>query len=161
METAGRRRVQRSSVQSFFALIPSLATHRNAFVIGAGFTSAYETFNYFECAAWLVIAAVLPFWFRASPAGQRRVIVRASLTFVVFGISDFLEAPTLGRLPAWLWAWKLLCATYLLKCRYDYIGKENFRWFDRTNILALACFLAVLLAMFLQWYYRDLLNDLA
>ena len=124
-----------------------------------GFTSAYEAFNYVECAAWLIIAGVLPFWFRAAPRDKRRAIAHASVTFVVFAVSDFLEAPTHGRLPAWLWAWKLLCATYLLKCRYDYIGKENFRWRDRTNILALACFIAVLLAMFLQYYFRDVLDE--
>jgi len=127
--------------------------------MGFEFTSTYETFNYFECAAWLVIAAVLPFWFRACPAEKRPIIFRASLTFVVFAVSDYLEAPTHGRLPAWLWAWKLLCAIYLLKCRHDYSGGGYFRWRDRTNLLALACFLAVLLAMFLQFYFRDLLDD--
>ena len=124
-----------------------------------GFPSAYEAFNYFECAAWLTIAIVLPFWFRRCPADKRGVIVRASCTFVVFGVSDYLEAPTHGRLPWWLWTWKLLCAIYLLRCRYDYIGRERFRWLDRTNILAGACFLAVLLAMFLQIYFRDVLDE--
>ena len=123
------------------------------------FPSAYEVFNYCECGAWLLIAVVLPFWFRACPPEKRGVILRASLTLVVFGISDYLEAPTHGRLPAWLWAWKLICAGYLLKCRYDYIGRERFRWRDRTNVLAFACFLAVLLAMFLQYYFRDILAD--
>src|SRR4051812_18759616 len=94
------------------------------------FPSVYEAFNDFECAAWLTVALVLPFWFRACPTSKRGVIWRASLTFVVFGISDYLEAPTHGRLPAWLWAWKLSCACYLLKCRRDYIGKERFRWRD-------------------------------
>ncbi len=127
--------------------------------LGALFTSVYETFNYFECTAWITIAVVLPFWFRRGPPEKRGVIFRASITFVVFGISDYIEAPTHGRLPWWLWTWKLLCAGYLLKCRYDYIGRENFRWRDRHNILALACFLAVLLAMFLQFYFRDILAD--
>ncbi len=125
----------------------------------AAFPTPYEAFNYFECAAWLVIAMVLPFWFRACPADKRGVIIRASLTFVVFAVSDYLEAPTHGRLPPWLWAWKLLCAAYLLKCRYDYLGKERFRWFDRTNVLALACLLAVLLAIIVQFYFRDLLSE--
>ena len=127
--------------------------------IGTALLSTYEAFNYFECAAWLVIAIVLPFWFRACPPDKRGVIVRASFTFVVFAVSDYLEAPTHGRLPPWLWAWKLLCAASLLKCRYDYIGRERFRWLDRTNLLALACSFAVLLAMFLQYYFRDLLSD--
>lgn len=127
--------------------------------INAAFPSAYAAFNYFEGAAWLVIAAVLPFWFRAGTPKQRRIIAQASLTFILFGFSDFLEAPTHGRLPAWLWAWKLLCAGYLLKCRFDYLGRERFRWLDRTNVLAITCFLAVLLAIFLQYYFRDLLSE--
>jgi hypothetical protein len=121
--------------------------------------STYEAFNYLECVAWLVIAAALPWKFRACPASQRAAVTRASLAFVVFAISDFLEAPTHGLLPPWLWAWKILCVTYLLKCRYDFIGKENFRWWDRTQKFALGCLLAVILAMFLQSYFRDLLGD--
>ena len=128
-------------------------------IVAVAFPSAYEAFNYFESAAWLIIAVVLPFWFRRCSADQRSVILRASFTFVVFGVSDYLEAPTHGRLPPWLWTWKLLCAAYLLRCRYEYVGRAGFRWFDRTNILAFACFLAVLLAMFLQYYFRDLLDE--
>jgi len=123
------------------------------------FPSIYETFNYFECVSWITIAFVLPFWFRNCPRDKRSVIIRASLTFVVFGISDYLEAPTHGRLPWWLWTWKIVCACLLLKWRYDYIGRERFHWLDRTNILALAVFVAVLLAMFMQIYFRDILNE--
>ena len=94
------------------------------------FSSTYEVFNYLECAAWMVIAG-----------------------------SDYLEAPTHGQLPPWLWAWKLLCAASLLHCRYDYLGKEQCRWNDRSNLLAMACFFAVLLAMFLQHHFRDLLSE--
>jgi hypothetical protein len=128
-------------------------------VIAFAFPSVYETFNYGECAAWLIIALVLPFWFRTAPVEKRGIIARASVLFVIFGVSDYLEAPTHGRLPAWLWAWKLLCAAGLLKCRYDYLGKERFRWNDRSNILVLICFLTVLLAMFLQYYFSDILAD--
>ncbi len=124
------------------------------------YPSAYETFNYAECAAWWLIAVVLPFWFRRSTPAQRRVVLRASFTFIVFGVTDFLEAPTHGRLPPWLWALKILCALYLLRCRYEYLGRERFRWLDRTNLFALACFLAVLLAMGLQYYFRDLLDEM-
>jgi hypothetical protein len=122
------------------------------------FPSVYEIFNYFECVSWLTIAAVLPFYFRKCPPEKRGSIYRASITFIFFGISDYLEAPTHGRLPPWLWAWKIGCAAYLLRCRYEYIGKDKFRWLDRTNILAFACFLAALLSMYLQWRFRDLLD---
>jgi hypothetical protein len=121
------------------------------------YPSVYEVFNYFECVAWLTVAIVLPFRFRAALATKGGIIARASLTFVAFGISDYLEAPMHGRLPPWLWAWKILCVGYLLKCRYDYLGRERFRWLDRINVVALVCFLTVLLIMFLQYYFRDLL----
>jgi hypothetical protein len=123
------------------------------------FTSVYEAFNYAEGIAWFLIAIILPFWFRSAPLEKRKIIMRASLILVVFGISDLVEAPTHARIPAWLWGWKVLCAIGLLKCRYDYIGKEHFRWLDRTHVLALACLGAVFLAMFLQFYFRDLLVE--
>ena len=128
-------------------------------LLGDALFSAYEAFNYFECAAWIAIAIALPIWFRECPAGKRGVIARASVTLVVFGVSDYFEAPTHAHLPPWLWAWKILCAAYLLKCRYDYIGRERFRWLDRTNFLALCCFATVVLIMFLQYYFRDLLDN--
>lgn len=123
------------------------------------FPSVYETFNYVESASWVIIAIVLPFWFRHCPGRKRPVIFRASFTLVLFGISDYLEAPRHGNIPPWLWAWKILCGAYLLWCRYDYLGKEHFRWRDRTNVLALVCFFTVLLVMFLQFHFRDLLTE--
>jgi hypothetical protein len=119
--------------------------------------AAYEAFNYFEGAAWVAIAIVLPFRFRSCPPEKRSIVLRASLTFIAFGVSDVLEAPTHAQVPPWLWAWKLLCAGYLVKCRYDYIGRERFHWLDRTNVLAAACLVAVLVVMFLQYYFRDAL----
>jgi hypothetical protein len=125
--------------------------------LARAFTSVYEAFNYAEGAAWFLIAIILPFWFRNSPVAKRKIIIRASLILIVFGISDLIEASTHARIPAWLWGWKIFCAVGLLKCRYDYMGKERFRWFDRTHILALACLTTVLIAMFLQFYFRHIL----
>lgn len=123
------------------------------------FPSAYEAFNYFECPAWVVIALALPFRFRRCPPEKRCIILVASVIFVLFGVSDFLEAPTHARLPAWLWAWKLACATALLGCRFFCLGRARFRWLERTNLVAFACFPAVLLAMFLQYWFRDILAE--
>lgn len=129
-------------------------------VMGFAFHSAYETFNYVECAAWFVIAAVLPLRLRGSvPPEKRGAVIRAVVTLAAFGLSDFFEARTHGLIPPWLWGWKLLCAACLLKCRYDYIGRERFRWLDRTNILALICLLAVILAMFLLSHFREFIDD--
>ena len=114
--------------------------------------SLYQLFNYAECAVWLIVAAALPVLFWKGPIQKRGILARASLTFVAFGSSDSLEAPTDGQLPWWLWAWKILCVAYLLKCRYDYRGKERFRWFDRIHLIAIAFLLMVVWLIFLQFH---------
>lgn len=113
--------------------------------------SLYELFNYTECAAWWIVAAALPIWFRKGPVQKRGILARASLTFFAFGVSDFLEASTDGQLPWWLWAWKILCVAYLLKCRCDYRGRERFRWLDRLHLIALAFLAMVIWLMILQF----------
>ena len=128
----------------------------HAWILGATDFRAYEAFNYFECVAWITIGVALHLRFRQHPADKRAVIARTSIAFIVFGISDYLEAPTHGLLPPWLWAWKILCGAYLLKCGYDYLGRERFRWFDRRKILALCCLLAVLFVVLLRYYFRNL-----
>jgi hypothetical protein len=119
----------------------------------------YEIFNYAECAAWLLIAVCLPWHFRKQPPQRRKVVWIAAAILVGFGATDFFEAPTHGQMPAWLWGWKILSVLGLLKCRYDYLGKTNFRWFDRTNRLALICLLAVIFLMWMQWYTSDFSLD--
>lgn len=123
--------------------------------VASGYYWIYEVFNYGECVAWMLVALALPIRFRGCPAEKKPIIFRASAAFVIFGMSDYFEAPTHGRLPAWLWAVKILCCVYFLKCRYDYLGKERFRWFDRTHVLALGCFLAALLAIVMQHYILE------
>jgi len=123
------------------------------------FPSSCEAFNHFECATWNTIGIVLPFWFRRSPVEKRPIIIRAAVTFVVFGVSDYFEAPTHGLVPAWLWVWKILCGASLLWCRHDYIGPEQFRWLDRTNILGLVLFLTVLLVMAVHYCFPDLFTN--
>jgi len=84
-------------------------SHLHSWFLGVGYSHAYEVFNYFECAAWIVIAAVLHLRFRKHPADQRAV-ARTCIAPVVIGRSDYFEAPTQARLPWWLWAWKIRCA---------------------------------------------------
>ncbi|MEP3213037.1 MAG: hypothetical protein ABJQ29_07590 [Luteolibacter sp.] len=66
----------------------------------------------------------------------------ASFGFLLFGISDFLEASTYGDMPPWLWAMKMGCAAWLLACRFSYIGWRNFRFTDRYFLFALFCLAA-------------------
>jgi hypothetical protein len=109
----------------------------------------YETFNYFEAAAWFVIALVLPFKVKGRTPIQRFSVFVASFTFVAFGITDLLEAPTHADLPIWLWIYKFLCATVLLSCRYTYLGWGSFRLNDRYLIFALVCLFASAIAVVL------------
>jgi len=70
-------------------------SHLHSWFLGVGYSHAYEVFNYFECAAWIVIAAVLHLRFRKHPADQRAV-ARTCIAPVVIGRSDYFEAPTPG-----------------------------------------------------------------
>lgn len=117
----------------------------------SGYNSIYEIFNYGECVTWILVALALPIRFRRCTREKKWIIFKASLAFVIFGITDYFEAPTHGRMSPWLWALKILCCVYFLKCRYDYLGKDQFRWFDRTNLVALGCFLAAMVAIVMQY----------
>jgi hypothetical protein len=128
-------------------------------MLGAADFRAYELFNYFECGAWFAIAVGLHLRFRKHPADKRAVIARTCIALVVFGVSDYFEAPMHARLTWWLWGWKILCGAYLLKCRQDYLGWERFRWFDPANILAFCMLLTIAVVIFLQHHSRDLLDN--
>ena len=118
----------------------------------------YETFNRLEAVAWFVIALVLPFRIARRTPRQNLSVFTASAAFVAFGITDLLEAPTHGNLPAWLWAAKIVCAATLLSCRYHYLGWHTFRLSDRYLIVAILCLTASILAMALPWLLERILT---
>ena len=110
--------------------------------------AVYEIFNRAEGLIWFLVAAALPFMIPSESAAQRTAVFIASAGFILFGISDFLEAPTHGNMPAWLWALKIGCATLLLACRFTYIGWKNFRITDRYflfGFLSLAVSIAIMI----------------
>jgi hypothetical protein len=74
-------------------------------------------------------------------------VIAASLGFVIFGISDIIEAQTLREPPAWLWPLKITCAAFLLSCRFSYIGWRNFRITDRYFLVGLLCLAASVFIM--------------
>jgi len=115
--------------------------------------SAYEVFNLVEGLVWLALAIGLPLWFRRESLKRRRAVGMAALAFLAFGLSDFCEIPTRGRLPLWLWIVKGFCVLALLKCRYDFLGPENFRWLDRTHVLVALVFVAAVFAMILPFLF--------
>ena len=110
----------------------------------------YEYFNRAEAIAWWGVALGLPFWFRPATLRHRLSLAVACAGFVLFGFSDVWEAAHHGRLPIWLWAYKIGCVTVILAGRYSYIGWGHFSWRDRYLRLGLACLLAVLLIIVLQ-----------
>ena len=112
----------------------------------------YEVFNRLEGAAWWIIGLALPFFVPHQTRRQRWALVGAFFGFVMFGVTDFLEAPLRGQLPWWLWGLKILCAAWLLCCRFFYIGWHRFRLTDRYVIFAAFCLIAVFGVMALQHY---------
>ncbi len=114
----------------------------------------YVVFNRFEGTAWMVIAVVLPFVVKRETRRQNLSVFAASVGFVLFGVTDFLEAPLQGRLPAWLWVAKILCAAFILSCRYSYVGWDKFRLKNRYLVFGLGCLASSLGVIFLQhWLY--------
>jgi hypothetical protein len=109
----------------------------------------YEAFNHLEAAAWFIIAIVLPFRVARRSRKQNVIVFTASVTFIAFGFTDILEAPTHGDLPIWLWIYKFACAAILLACRYTYLGWCSFRLSDRYLLFAILCLAASVLAIFL------------
>lgn len=110
----------------------------------------YVIFNRLEGVAWIAVAIGLPFYIRPATRRQKWSIYAASLGFVLFGVTDFLEAPLRGQLPAWLWIFKISCAAVILSCRFSYVGWNRFRITDRYFLFGAACLAATLGVIWLQ-----------
>lgn len=110
----------------------------------------YAWFNYVEAVLWIAVAVFLavrvPRRLRAELLG----VVIGCIAFVMFGLTDVLEAPYFGRLPWWLWAAKVVCGAGILAARYTYIGWNRWRWHDREMLFATACAVAVGVVIVLQ-----------
>jgi hypothetical protein len=110
----------------------------------------YVIFNRLEGVAWVAVAIGLPFYIRPATTRQKLSVLAASFGFILFGITDFLEAPLRGQLPAWLWIFKISCATLILSCRFSYIGWSRFRLTDRYFLFGVGCLIASLAVILLQ-----------
>ncbi len=115
----------------------------------SGSYAIFEAFNRLEAFIWFGVAAALPFVIKPKSREQWLATIGASFGFILFGITDLLEAPTHGRMPAWLWAFKIACAAFLLACRFTYTGWRNFRITDRWFLFGIAC-LAACIAIYLS-----------
>ena len=110
----------------------------------------YVLFNRLEGAAWMAVAIGLPFVVRPRTRRQKWSTGAASFGFVLFGITDFLEVPLQGQLPAWLWVFKIGCAAFILSCRFSHLGWNRFRLTDRYFLFGLGCLVATLGVIGLQ-----------
>jgi hypothetical protein len=96
-------------------------------------------FNRAEAAVWFLVALGLPLVVKSKSRKQRVGVLAGSCGFVLFGVTDLLEAERTGAIPAWLWASKIICGVFLLSCRILYIGWENFRLKNRWLLFGLFC----------------------
>lgn len=103
-------------------------------------------FNRAEALVWFAVAIGLPFAVRSTTIRQRIAVFSACIGFILFGITDLLEAERIGAIPAWLWASKIACGAILLSCRIIHVGWKNFRFTDRWLLFGLLC-LATTVAM--------------
>jgi hypothetical protein len=73
--------------------------------------SDYTLFNLYEAIFWIVIGIVCSVFSGYLPLKYKNISISASLTFILFGISDFVEIKTQGffyPIVWWLLIWKII-----------------------------------------------------
>ncbi len=110
----------------------------------------YAIFNLIEGILWFGVATMIVVRVPWTTVVQRRAVLGGAAAFAVFGLTDFLESGTDGRLPAWLWGLKIACGTAILVSRYTYKGWDRFRWHDREFLFGIGCLIAVSVIIVLQ-----------
>lgn len=110
----------------------------------------YDRFNLIEACLWALVAAVVPFRAQTMTWQQRGAVALGSVAFLAFGGTDLLEIGCAGRLPSWLWGFKIACGCAILAARYTYRGWRTFRWTDREFLFGLALLAGVALVLAVQ-----------
>lgn len=83
-------------------------------------------FNYFESMLWFAIALSVFVKSRITNQELKTLAVMVSVTFVLFGISDLVEASTgAWWRPLWLLGLKGLCVLSFIYCWIKYIKIKN------------------------------------
>ncbi len=86
----------------------------------------HEWFNLGEGILWIAMGAALLISVRFYRARWRRLRIVAALSFVLFGVSDFIEMQTGSWWqPPWLLGLKALCVTSLAACLWVYIRRNE------------------------------------
>ena len=114
--------------------------------------SPYELFNYLEGGIWIVVAVALPFRFSFDSKPRKIGLLISAVGFVVFGVSDFLEATRQAAIPLWLWGLKVVSGIMILCGRYTYIGWRKFSVADRFFRLGAILLVMVVALILLQSY---------
>lgn len=107
------------------------------------FSTIYESFNYIEGFVWLMIAIAIVFLFPRTTSNQKLGLAIASVGFIAFGISDFLEVNFREEIPVWVLVYKIICGALMLSGRYTYLGWKKFSLRDRYFLFGLFCLFAV------------------
>lgn len=113
-----------------------------------------SNFNYLEGFLWLGVAVVLGLTLKPSGKSQRSARWLAVMAFVIFGVSDWLEARSTGAPPLWLYALKIACGAAIFASRFFWLGWRQWHWKHPQFLFGLFCLIAVLFAIWFQ-HFRD------
>lgn len=104
-----------------------------------GLMNHYQLFNNIEGYLWLITAIALR---RIVPIRAKRHHTACNIAifgFILFALSDFLEASLTREFRLWLWLLKISCGVIFLIARIYYIGRKNIKWTDRYILFFLFC----------------------
>ena len=83
---------------------------------------ATQIFNLVEGLMWIGIGVVL-LWKSRSCERARSPTILAGVTFILFGVSDFIEIRTGSWYqPVWLLIWNVACVASLVSCLVWYLA---------------------------------------
>jgi hypothetical protein len=84
--------------------------------------------NYLEAAFWTAVAVSFALAARRRPNSARRECYFAAITFLLFGLSDVVEAQTGAWYdPWWLLLWKALCLLSIARSLVFYLRAKRRR----------------------------------
>ena len=83
---------------------------------------AHKVFNLVEGLMWIGMGTIL-LWKSCSSERARNPIILAGVTFILFGLSDFVEIQTGSWFePVWLLIWNVACVVSLVSCLVWYLA---------------------------------------